>query len=77
MSRVLMLAGLGSRGAHIAAAITAARASGLLSDVVVEYASTAAVAPTVPRLEMPCAKVDNTPAYLRLPRHRKKRRRRQ
>jgi hypothetical protein len=77
VSRVVILAGLASSSALVAAAaaVAAVRATGTIDEVVVERFSE--VRNVRPNVVMPAYATNDAsvPAYLRLPRHRKKRRR--
>jgi hypothetical protein len=75
VSRVVILAGLASRSALVAAAVAAVRATGTVDEVLVERVSE--VRNVGPNVVMPAYATNDAsvPAYLRLPRHRKKRRR--
>lgn len=76
MSRVVILAGLASSSALVAAAVAAVRATDTVDEVLVERFS--GVRNAGPNVFMPAYPTNDAsvPAYLRLPRHRKKRRRR-
>lgn len=74
MSRTVLLAGFATSSVTIAAAVASIRAAGIVDEVVVERF--AEVRTEAPSIVVPSFQSEVTePAYLRLPRHRKKRRR--
>jgi hypothetical protein len=75
VSRVVILTGLASSSVLVAAAVADVRASGTVDEVLVErFSEVRNVGPSVVMPAHP-ANDGSVPAYLRLPRHRKKRRR--
>jgi hypothetical protein len=75
VSRVVILTGLASSSVLVAAAVAAVRATGTVDEVLVEHFSEVRnVGPNIV-ISAYAANDASVPAYLRLPRHRKKRRR--